>query len=283
MDRIADNCIGFSSLEEVIMVSSKTLQTLLASAGVFVLTILIWRLAVFANTSLPSNQAQTERLIFSLIVCIGSIVVVGIAARMQGHGFSWLGLQIDKQAVRSFVLGVLCFLIPAGLALSVVLVSGMLSISLQVPVSDFIFYLAFIVLFVCFGEALPEELVFRGYLWGQLSKHALTWLVLLGQTLLFVLFAALIGAIGDLNNASFLGFFAFVLGLLRRASQSLYAPIGFHLALISSQQVFVSSRNLIETNNPFMLQMLLLGIIPLSASIIYLHNKFSWTSKSNTV
>jgi membrane protease YdiL (CAAX protease family) len=283
MDRIADNCIGFSSLEEVIMVSSKTLQTLSASAGVFVLTILIWRLAVFANTSLPSNQAQTERLIFSLIVCIGSIVVVGIAARMQGHGFSWLGLQIDKQAVRSFVLGVLCFLIPAGLALSVVLVSGMLSISLQVPVSDFIFYLAFIVLFVCFGEALPEELVFRGYLWGQLSKHALTWLVLLGQTLLFVLFAALIGAIGDLNNASFLGFFAFVLGLLRRASQSLYAPIGFHLALISSQQVFVSSRNLIETNNPFMLQMLLLGIIPLSASIIYLHNKFSWTSKSNTV
>lgn len=265
------------------MVSSKTLQTLLVSAGVFVLSILIWRLAVVANTILPSNQAQTERLIFSLIVCIGSIVVVGIAARMQGHGFSWLGLRMDKQAIRSFVLGVLCFLIPAGLALSVALVSGMLSISLQVPVSDFIFYLAFIVLFVCFGEALPEELVFRGYLWGQLSKHALTWLVLLGQTLLFVLFAALIGAIGDLNNASFLGFFAFVLGLLRRASQSLYAPIGFHLASISSQQVFVSSRNLIETTNPFMLQMLLLGIIPLSASIIYLHNKFSWSSKSNTV
>lgn len=264
------------------MTSNKTLQTLLISASVFVLSVLIWRFAIFANTRMPSSQPQTERLLFSLIVCIASIVVVGIAARIQGHNSTWLGLRFDKKALQAFITGVLCFLIPAGIALGVALASGMITVSLKVAYNVFVVNSALILLFVLIAEALPEELIFRGYLWGQHSKHMVTWLVLLGQTLLFVVFAVLIGAVGDLNNASFLGFFAFVLGLLRRVSQSLYAPIGFHLASISSQQAFASSRNLIETNNPFMLQMLIFGIIPLSASIIYLHNKFSWTSMSDT-
>lgn len=78
-------------------------------------------------------------------------------------------------------------------------------------------------------EALPEELIFRGYVLRNLADRTPLWAAVTGQALLFTAFGALIGAAGSIERVVLFFTFGLVLGTLRVVTGSLWAPIGFHL------------------------------------------------------
>lgn len=79
-------------------------------------------------------------------------------------------------------------------------------------------------------EALPEELVFRGYFYRNLADALPRWLAVLGQAGLFTLFGVAIGAAGSIDRVVLFLLFATVLGYLRAVTGSVWTGIGFHLA-----------------------------------------------------
>jgi len=88
------------------------------------------------------------------------------------------------------------------------------------------FYLPVLVLLY---EALPEELLFRGYFYRNLAAAMPRWAAVVGQAVLFTAWGALIGAAASVDRVILLCTFALTLGALRVVTGSLWAPIGFHL------------------------------------------------------
>lgn len=78
-------------------------------------------------------------------------------------------------------------------------------------------------------EALPEGLIFRGYLYRNRADHLPRWFAVAGQAVLFTAFGALVGD-GSVERIVVLLTFGLTLGALRVVTGSLWAPIGFHLA-----------------------------------------------------
>ena len=89
---------------------------------------------------------------------------------------------------------------------------------------------------VLLSEALPEELLFRGWLMDALGSGRSPWRPGLGQAAVFTLFAWAIGSLNSLQDASFIACFGLVLGIVRAVTGSIWAPVGVHLAFIATQQ-----------------------------------------------
>ena len=100
------------------------------------------------------------------------------------------------------------------------------------------------------GTVLLEEVAFRSVLWGFLARHAPTWQVMAGTSLLFGLWhvlpaldsttnPAVSGAVGDsalgqvglvVGTVAFTTAAGLVFGELRRRTGSIWAPVGLHWA-----------------------------------------------------
>src|SRR5690625_3054233 len=93
--------------------------------------------------------------------------------------------------------------------------------------------LSILILFITifFIEALPEELIFMGYVYRYLNALFPHWGTIILQTLLFSLFAYFIGAIYSVEQLQFIPSFAIILGVFRAISGSVWTSIGFHVAI----------------------------------------------------
>ncbi|MEL1265805.1 CPBP family intramembrane glutamic endopeptidase [Pseudoxanthomonas putridarboris] len=250
-------------------------RNLLGFIAFFAAAVATWRLAIAASTHWGSTPLQ-RHAVFAALVCATTIALVALALRLHGQGPRWLGMA-KAGAFRAAATGLLSHLVPASIALAACLATGMLSLSPQVPAMELLFGILTVAALVFASEALPEELLFRGYAWARLSGTLRTWQLIVAQAGLFVLFALLVGAVRNPLDASFLFCFGFALGVLRAATQSLWAPIAFHLAFMTAQQATGSARALFSVGNPEMLQTVVMAMVPFSAAIIWLHRRVDWT------
>lgn len=246
-----------------------TLLALLASVA-------IWQLALLISDTLDSNQV-ISRLTFGLIVSFLAILLVAVLFRYDkkkpGHKLGFIGHS------KRFLAGVGWYVVPAILGLIIASFFGVVEVSINASPIEATSAILLVAVLVLLSEALPEEIIFRGYVFSKLTVLSGRWTVIFLQAAVFTGFAFMIGALNGLLDASFIFTFGLVLGILRMVTGSVAAPIGFHLACMITQQSFSSQWSPFAATDSSILQTFIFGMIPISITIAYFSTKVAKANK----
>ena len=155
-----------------------------------------------------------------------------------------IGLRLSVDAIRPFLVGGLAWLAPFGLGLAICLAVGWATVTPSAEWAEILAFLPVLVVLVFLLEALPEELVFRGHIYGQLaSGMSRLWAVVL-QAVLFSAWGAALWTIAvgtvPIDRIAMFFFMGLVLGMLRVVSGSVWASIGLHVAFQSVAQLLLN-------------------------------------------
>ncbi|SNT53338.1 hypothetical protein SAMN05216276_105629 [Streptosporangium subroseum] len=231
---------------------------------VFAVTVLLW-LFVYHGTPLAYDYDRLTHAARAVLTTV-LIVPMVVAARRLLDRRPWSGLGLPSLRVggRRLLLGMACWLIPAAIGFALCLGFGWVEISLRTSAADALRVAALLVVLAFLYEALPEELVFRGYLQRNLVTVLPAWQAVIGQAALFTLFGFLVGAATSLDRLLILLFFALVLGGFRVATGDIWAGIGFHLAFQTVAQLFDGPGAVFDVTGPGTLGLVALGGLPFS-------------------
>ncbi|MGX4585564.1 CPBP family intramembrane glutamic endopeptidase [Paenibacillus chitinolyticus] len=220
-----------------------------------------------------------------------AVVTTGIAVPLiyllrryaDNRPWSGLGLSPLPSGFRYLLLGAGFLIAMMGIALLAGTLLGLIRVvDVHLPVETLLVILINIPI-AFFYEAFPEEVTFRGYLYGNLNERFNRWLALLFQLILFVLApvaltAAMVAAgVGtwDLITIDYvvkLLAFGTALQLCRIFTGNLWMSIGFHLAWLEMVRfVIVPSDNaLIEVEylSPFGSYLVPLGSITIGILVL---------------
>lgn len=251
-------------------------KNLLFIAIVTLGSILIW-LGAVATSNMIDDSLFRHIAFGSIVTTFTLALLYGILHLSDGKSFKFI---FGKHNLRAFLIGVSLFTIPAIITLVAFILFGFIEITPQASFADIAGTLLLVAGLVFISEALPEELIFRGYIFKKLSSFTKAWLTIILQAVLFLVFAFFIGATGDLLDASFLLTFAITLGIVRAATGSVWAAIGFHLACMTFQQGFGSAWSLFGVSDPSTLQTLIFAMIPFSVTIAIFVGRIKWSKQS---
>src|SRR5690606_315451 len=140
-------------------------------------------------------------------------------------------------------------LLPAAVGLGIAVAAGWLRIDIDATLTATVGVVLLLVVLVLVYEAFPEELIFRGYVYRNLTAAMASWLAVLVQSLAFAAFGTTLWVVtegwGVLLERLVLFFgMAVVAGCIRLISGSVWATIGWHLAFQVVMQLFLSSQYL---------------------------------------
>lgn len=249
---------------------SNGLRTWAAIGVVGLLAWGLWRLAVVVvSQATPEVFARADRVAFAAVVTLGAIVIVGGALRFERVSPRSIGL------VSPWKLGVgaAWAAIPAAVALIGVVLLGWAEVAVPAPAGEALLKLTALLALVFLSEALPEELIFRGYIQSRLMGLTGPWGGVLLQAAIFTLFAYLIGAAPDPMQLGFIAGFGVALGVLRAATGSVWASMGFHLVFIAIQQGSGGGWATVSLGMAPMIQQIVLAIVPISVVIAVLFER----------
>ena len=181
--------------------------------------------------------------ILRAIAATGLTVPLIVVARRKLDREAWSGLRLTSLARgwRPFFFGVACWAVPAAAAAFVVLALDHAQVEFTVSGSEVATSVCGLVVLVFLYEALPEELIFRGYFFANLDAAYSQRLAIVGQALLFTLWGVAIGAATSIDRIVLFLVFAYVLGRLRATTDNLWSTIGFHLAFQTTAQFLLGS------------------------------------------
>lgn len=241
---------------------------------VFVGVTAIWLLMYnVTNVVFEPGYTRPSHVTSAVLATVLTVPLVVVARRyLDRRSLSGLGFPPFRTAWRSFFLGMGCYLLPASVGLGAVLALGWVELSLDTSVADLVFLLLSLAVLVFLYEALPEELVFRGYLYRNLSVSFPRWSAVGGQAVLFTLWGVAIGAAPTVDRVLIFFVIAAVLGAIRAITGDLWAPIGFHLAFQTVQQLFAGgwADQPFVVSDPGTLEMIAFGLVPLALAILIL-------------
>ncbi|GAA1182645.1 CPBP family intramembrane glutamic endopeptidase [Nesterenkonia xinjiangensis] len=210
--------------------------------------LVIW-VAVTQLTGLWWGQESLGRHVSNAVgVTLLAVPMVLILCRqVDRRPLSSLGLSGGGGALKDMLRGALTWVLPAGIGLAAVVLLGWMEIRVEATPGELVGAVLLLVLLVFVYEALPEELIFRGYIYRNLADAVAPWVAAIVQALLFSFFGTALWVIsagwGVFLERSVLFFsMAVVVGLLRVMSGSVWGPIGFHLAFQVTMQLFLSPR-----------------------------------------
>jgi uncharacterized protein len=202
-------------------------------AVVFVAVTLVWLFVAQGFGSL-FGPAYSDRVGHAVRAVLTSALVVPLIllSRRYLDRRPWEGLRLTslRAGWRWLLFGMVFWLVAAGLGLAVILALGWTRISFGAPGAGILLLVLYLPLLVFLYEALPEELIFRGYFYRNLSARYARWISVPAQAALFTLWGTAIGAAGSVDRVILFFTFSIVLGILRVISGNLWATIGFHLA-----------------------------------------------------
>lgn len=234
--------------------------------GVLVGTLL---LAVALNNSTDPTAHGTlwTRILSGFAISGLVIAVLVILVRWSGRrSLSAAGFTTASGDLRAFALGIASWSVPA---VATFFVLRLLGNPLQIPVAAAEFWLVFGLIFfaVLLTEAIPEELVFRGYVSAVLAERLPSWWVIGVQTALFVATAVFLrGGVSPLDVSLFAAM-GIVLGYVRLVTGSVWTAVGIHVAFQSASQL-VFTHGSIEFGGSPELGMIALGGVPFTAAAI---------------
>jgi membrane protease YdiL (CAAX protease family) len=130
--------------------------------------------------------------------------------------------------LRGLMFGVVGYLVPFFGATIVILAFNFAAFDLPAPPLVAAAQSLLVLILVILYEAVPEELIFRGYLFQVLAERLSTSLTILMQALMFCAFGVVVGAAGTVDRILLFFVFSISLGYLRHITGTVFATIGFH-------------------------------------------------------
>lgn len=243
-------------------------------AVVFVAVTLIWLLIVYVNQlSFGSGYDRLGHGVNAVLATALAVPTIVLARRfLDERPLAGLGLPPLRTGWRSLLIGMGCYLIPAGIGLVAVLAGGWVEISLDTSLANLVTVFFSLVVLVFLYEALPEELIFRGYIYRNLNTSFPRWSAVGGQAVLFSLWGIAIGATLTANRLIFFFFVAIVIGMIRAITGDIWACVGFHLAFQTVQQLFGGAwvGDVFVVSSPETLETVVLGLIPIALAVLTL-------------
>lgn len=201
-------------------------------AIVFLAIVVIW-LSVVEGLGSFFGPAYSDRVGHAVRAVAVSALVIPLIflARRYLDRRPWAGLRLSSLRVgwRPALFGAAFWLVAAGVGLTATLAFGWARVARDAPSAEIVLLALYLPVLVFLYEALPEELIFRGYLYSNLAGRYPRWLAVLGQAALFALWGTAIGAAGSADRVILFFTFSVVLGIIRVVTGDLWASVGFHL------------------------------------------------------
>ncbi|GAA2685319.1 type II CAAX endopeptidase family protein [Streptomyces aculeolatus] len=240
---------------------------------VFAAAVLLW-LFVFYGTPLGRDYdrpTHAARAVLTTVLVVPAVVLARrLLDRRPWHG---IGLPLSRTAARHFLLGAACWLLPAAAGFALCLGTGWVEVTRREPVAEVAGVAAMLVVLVFLYEALPEELVFRGYLQRNLLTALPAGRTVVGQAVLFMLFGFLVGVARSPFRLFLFFAFGLLLGAFRVATGDIWTGIGFHVAYQSAAQLFLGEGAAFEVSGEGAFGALALGGLPFFAAWTYLSRR----------
>jgi membrane protease YdiL (CAAX protease family) len=238
-------------------------------AIVFAAATLIWLAVHRVGDALFGPGYDRARHVASAVAVTALVVPMILLACRRLDRLPWSGMRRSspRTALRLLLLGAAGYLLPAGVAVAVLAATNRLEIGLRAGPAEAVLSVAALVLLVFLYEALPEELVFRGYLYRNLATALPRWATVLAQAVLFALFGLAVGAASTVDRVVLFFAFAVVQGVIRAATDALWVPIGFHLAFQTTEQLAGPSWDVLTVDDLALLQEVALGLVPLALGV----------------
>ena len=208
-----------------------------------------------------------ERVLIQAIIMSGIIIpaIVYLTNRLENFGWEKVGFQGIRNNLKLFLIGV--GLVIAPFLISVIIGSFFGGYDLEFNFNGPIISALFMgIVSVILYEAIPEELVFRGYIYGKLSTKLKKWQASIISVLLFVSIPITlavvqkdilgldisIGGRGSITLPFIITVFLFgaFLQYLRVLTNSVTICMGFHFSFVFSNRILgIDSDSLIQMTN----------------------------------
>jgi membrane protease YdiL (CAAX protease family) len=282
-----------------LLVPSRNLATRIAAA--WLLGGISLAFAGWFGGELVEAYGIGSRLRFGIQAAVMSgLVVPGVwllRHRLDRRSFAGLEMLGLARSLTGFALGIGLILVPSGITLLCTMVFGWATLSIN-PAPGAATAIAIGILTAFFFEALPEELIFRGYIFRNLNTTLRKWTAGLVTTILFTLLPVfvvlvqryllktpiVVGPSDHITTGYLLTmfFFATFLQYLRVLTGTVWAGIGFHLFFLMSNRIigtreasFIRMSDL-TTEGP--MQIVMLGSIALVFGVLLLYPRLSGRS-----
>jgi membrane protease YdiL (CAAX protease family) len=196
---------------------------------VSVLVCLVWRLVgALATAFFGPDYSFGSHTFRAVATCILVLAALAIVLRWEGTRPSDYGVTVDRELPRGLYIGAASYFVPFLMAGSVVLMLNFAQIGVSTDALAVIGQGLVLLLLVLLYEAIPEELIFRGYFFRVLAERLPVWATVLGQALLFSTFGFVIGAAVTPDRALMFFLMSVSLGYVRQITGTVYATIGVH-------------------------------------------------------
>lgn len=176
------------------------------------------------------------------------------------------GLRSPIAGWRLAVWGALLWTVPAAATFGVLGLLGT-PLTVTVPGPELARTALLVLLAVLVIEAIPEEVVFRGYVTQVLGTVARGWWVIVIQALLFTLFGALLRQSWDPVDLSLFLVMGIGFGWLRQLTGSIWMSVGFHAAFQTWAQLVLTHEVLAFAGGTGT-AMLALGMVPFTVAAV---------------
>jgi membrane protease YdiL (CAAX protease family) len=245
-------------------------------AAAFVLACVIWLLVqAIATGVFGPDYSYGSHILRAILTCLIVLVSLAVLLRWDRTRASNYGIGRDAGMLRGIAIGAVSYLLPLLLAATVVLLFNLARIEVTGNGLQIVGEGLAILVLVLLYEAIPEELIFRGYLFRVLAERLPGWATVLAQALLFCAFGAAIGAATNIDRLLLFFFFSISLGYLRQVTGTVFATIGFHAVFQLFSQWLLGEQwpalSLVDPNEWFALAALGLApflLAPVVAAVI---------------
>lgn len=204
----------------------------------------VWLLILHAPGALfgPPYEDRIGHAIRAVAATVLGVGLVVLARRGLDRR-PWAGLRLTslREGWRWLLAGVAFWLVLAGAGAAIALGLGWVGITSSGLTQQLVLLAVYLPVLVFLFEGLPEELIFRGYVFRNLADRFPRWVAIVGQAAAFTLWGVVIGAAQNGERILLFATFALVLGLLRALTGNLWTSIGFHLAFQYVTQFLVAA------------------------------------------
>jgi len=280
--------VGKTIKREVICMAKEKLTTnriLLRLGIVSIVGIIIWNgLGYITDFLLGDTIGRIHRLLIALITTILTVALLEVARRIDKLSWKQLGVKSVRTNFCLFSLGFFLWLIPAAIGVIICITFGWVEITLHSNWDVLIVSLLLLIITVFFMEALPEELMFRGYMYRYLHILFPHWATVLLQASLFTLFAYFVGALYSVEQIQFIPGFALILGYIRSVSGNVWTSIGFHVAIMTAFQILSPLHEHVDVSGMFALKFFAFILLPSAIGAIalgFIYPNHKWSKKAS--
>jgi membrane protease YdiL (CAAX protease family) len=239
---------------------------------------LVWSLVYRVGDAWFGTGYDRIRHIVSAVLTSALVVPGVVLAWRVLDRCPWCALRNpwSRAGLRSLLFGMGCWLIPAGVGIAVCVGRGWTEITLRTSIGEVVLVTAGLLPLVFLYEALPEELVFRGYVYRNLATALPRWGAVFAQAALFTVWATVIGAAESVDRVLLFFVFGLIQGMFRSATGMLWPAIGFHLAFQVVAQLFSTDQGQFTIGEPAVLQIAVFGLLPFATSVLILRARTDW-------